>query len=106
MPTRTIAYVRVSTDKQADRGVSLDAQRAKVPAVTGGRLRFGMSADDVKKVLGTPKDEQAWQKAGGLTLVYDDLTLTFDGGLVDVEKPAKEADKPSDKPTTRPAKPQ
>jgi hypothetical protein len=24
MPTRTIAYLRVSTDKQADRGVSLD----------------------------------------------------------------------------------
>lgn len=30
--TRTIAYLRVSTDKQADRGVSLDAQRAKVDA--------------------------------------------------------------------------
>lgn len=32
MPTRTIAYLRVSTEKQADRGVSLDAQRAKVKA--------------------------------------------------------------------------
>jgi site-specific DNA recombinase len=32
VPTRTIAYLRVSTDKQADRGVSLDAQRAKVKA--------------------------------------------------------------------------
>ena len=30
--TRTVAYLRVSTDKQADRGVSLDAQRAKVQA--------------------------------------------------------------------------
>jgi site-specific DNA recombinase len=30
--TRTIAYLRVSTDKQADRGVSLDAQRGKVAA--------------------------------------------------------------------------
>jgi site-specific DNA recombinase len=30
--TRTIAYIRVSTDKQADRGVSLDAQRAKAAA--------------------------------------------------------------------------
>lgn len=30
--TRAIAYLRVSTDKQADRGVSLDAQRAKVEA--------------------------------------------------------------------------
>ena len=28
--TRTIAYLRVSTEKQADRGVSLDAQRVKV----------------------------------------------------------------------------
>jgi DNA invertase Pin-like site-specific DNA recombinase len=31
-PTRTVAYLRVSTDKQADKGVSLDAQRAKVMA--------------------------------------------------------------------------
>lgn len=30
--TRTIAYVRVSTSQQADKGVSLDAQRAKVDA--------------------------------------------------------------------------
>lgn len=30
--TRTIAYIRVSTDKQAEHGVSLDAQRAKVEA--------------------------------------------------------------------------
>src|SRR4051794_9729778 len=32
MPTRTIAYLRVSTEKQADRGVNLDAQSAKVAA--------------------------------------------------------------------------
>jgi hypothetical protein len=32
MPTRTIAYLRVSTEKQAHKGVSLDAQRAKVRA--------------------------------------------------------------------------
>lgn len=31
-PTRTIAYLRVSTDKQAQDGVSLDAQEAKVRA--------------------------------------------------------------------------
>lgn len=30
--TRTVAYLRVSTEKQADRGVSLDAQRTKVTA--------------------------------------------------------------------------
>jgi len=30
--TRTVAYVRVSTDKQADRGVSLEAQEAKIRA--------------------------------------------------------------------------
>ena len=32
MTTRTVAYLRVSTDKQAEHGVSLDAQRAKVEA--------------------------------------------------------------------------
>src|SRR5215472_11276059 len=30
--TRAVAYLRVSTDKQADKGVSLEAQRAKVDA--------------------------------------------------------------------------
>ena len=29
-PTRAAAYIRVSTDKQAEEGVSLDAQRAKI----------------------------------------------------------------------------
>jgi DNA invertase Pin-like site-specific DNA recombinase len=33
--TRTIAYLRVSTEKQADKGVSLDAQRAKCAAYAG-----------------------------------------------------------------------
>lgn len=32
MSTRAVAYLRVSTEKQADKGVSLDAQRAKVEA--------------------------------------------------------------------------
>src|SRR5258707_13896148 len=32
MKTRAVAYLRVSTEKQADKGVSLDAQRAKVKA--------------------------------------------------------------------------
>lgn len=32
MPTPTVAYIRVSTDRQADHGVSLEAQRAKVEA--------------------------------------------------------------------------
>lgn len=31
-PTRAVAYLRVSTDKQAEGGISLDAQRAKVEA--------------------------------------------------------------------------
>lgn len=32
MSTRAVAYLRVSTEKQADKGVSLEAQRAKVEA--------------------------------------------------------------------------
>lgn len=33
--TRAVAYIRVSTDKQADHGVSLEAQRAKIEAYAG-----------------------------------------------------------------------
>jgi site-specific DNA recombinase len=32
MPVRTVAYVRVSTDKQVEHGLSLDAQQAKLTA--------------------------------------------------------------------------
>ena len=35
MGTKAVAYVRVSTEKQADAGQSLDAQRAKVTAYAG-----------------------------------------------------------------------
>jgi hypothetical protein len=35
MPTKTVAYLRVSTNKQADKGISLDAQRAKALAYAG-----------------------------------------------------------------------
>ena len=35
MATKTVAYVRVSTDKQADAGQSLEAQRAKVESYAG-----------------------------------------------------------------------
>src|SRR5450759_2135843 len=34
MPTKAIGYVRVSTDKQADRGVSLEAQVEKINAMS------------------------------------------------------------------------
>ena len=30
--TRAVGYIRVSTDKQADHGISLDAQRSKLEA--------------------------------------------------------------------------
>ena len=35
MTTKTIAYIRVSTDKQADKGVSLEAQEDKARAYAG-----------------------------------------------------------------------
>ncbi len=43
-PTRAIAYLRVSTEQQADGGVSLDAQRAKVEAYA---LACGLVLTDV-----------------------------------------------------------
>ena len=32
--TKTIAYLRVSTDKQADKGISLEAQQDKAKALS------------------------------------------------------------------------
>jgi site-specific DNA recombinase len=57
MPTRAIAYLRVSTDEQATSGVSLDAQRAKVLAyaslyeidVISVEVDAGVSAKSLKR---------------------------------------------------------
>jgi DNA invertase Pin-like site-specific DNA recombinase len=72
MPTRTIAYLRVSTDKQADRGVSLDAQRAKVKAyaelydlelaeviVDAGESAKSLDRPGLKRALGVLKTGDA-----------------------------------------------
>ncbi len=72
MPTRTIAYLRVSTDKQADRGVSLDAQRAKVHAyaelhdlelaeviVDAGESAKSLDRPGLKRALGMLKGSEA-----------------------------------------------
>jgi DNA invertase Pin-like site-specific DNA recombinase len=72
MPTKTIAYLRVSTDKQADRGVSLDAQRAKVHAyaelydldlaeviVDAGESAKSLDRPGLKRALAMLKAEEA-----------------------------------------------
>jgi len=72
MTTKTIAYLRVSTDKQADRGVSLDAQRAKVKAyaelydlelleviVDAGESAKSLDRPGLKRALGMLKAGQA-----------------------------------------------
>jgi DNA invertase Pin-like site-specific DNA recombinase len=72
MPTKTIAYLRVSTDKQADRGVSLDAQRAKVHAyaelydlelaeviVDAGESAKSLDRPGLKRALGMLKAGEA-----------------------------------------------
>src|SRR4051794_38647327 len=78
-------------------------QRVKIPAATGGRLQLGMSPDEGKKAVGAPKAEHVWQKAGGRSLGYDDLTLRLEGGRTDVEKREREA--VAARPATRPATP-
>jgi hypothetical protein len=69
------------------------AQQLKIDVATAGRFHFGSSPEEVKKALGSPSQEQIWQKAGGLTLVYGETSFLFDGGLVDVQVP--------EQPTTR-----
>src|SRR4051812_25655214 len=72
MATRTIAYLRVSTDKQAERGVSLDAQRAKVKAyaelydlelvevvVDAGESAKFLNRPDLQRALGMLKRHEA-----------------------------------------------
>ena len=72
MPTRTVAYLRVSTDKQADKGVSLEAQREKVEAyaklydlelvdviVDPGQSAKTLDRPGLQKALGMLKAKQA-----------------------------------------------
>ncbi len=72
MPTRTVAYLRVSTDKQADKGVSLEAQREKVEAyaklydlelvdviVDPGQSAKTLDRPGLQKALGMLKARQA-----------------------------------------------
>jgi len=70
--TRAVAYLRVSTDKQADKGVSLDVQRAKVEAyaqlyeldlveviVDAGVSAKTLDRPGLQKALGMLKAKQA-----------------------------------------------
>lgn len=72
MPTRTIAYLRVSTDKQADKGVSLAAQRAKIEAyavlydlqlvdvvVDAGESAKSLGRPGLQRALGALRDGRA-----------------------------------------------
>lgn len=94
-PTRTVAYIRVSTDKQADRGVSLEAQEARIRAYA---TLYGLELVDVivdagesAKSLGRPGLQRALgllrgRKADALLVVkLDRLTRSVRdlGELVD-----------------------
>jgi site-specific DNA recombinase len=61
--TRAIAYLRVSTDKQADSGLSLDAQRTKVEAYAAlydlDLVAVEVDAGRTAKALDRPALEQA-----------------------------------------------
>jgi site-specific DNA recombinase len=78
MSTRTIAYLRVSTEKQAERGVSLDAQRAKVAAyaelydlelvetiIDAGESAKSLDRPGLQRALGMLKDGTAWMAVAG-----------------------------------------
>ena len=63
MTTRTIAYLRVSTDKQADKGISLDAQQDKVRAYASlydlDLIEVIVDAGESAKTLDRPGLQQA-----------------------------------------------
>jgi DNA invertase Pin-like site-specific DNA recombinase len=95
MRTRTIAYLRVSTEKQADKGVSLEAQRAKATAyaqlydldlceviVDAGESAKSLDRPGLRRALGMLKRGEA----GALLVVkLDRLTRSVVdlGGLVE-----------------------
>jgi site-specific DNA recombinase len=70
MTTRTVAYVRVSTEKQADKGVSLEAQEAKVRAYAQlydlELVEVVVDAGASAKTLQRPGLERALAMLGGV----------------------------------------
>jgi site-specific DNA recombinase len=75
--TRVIAYVRVSTEKQADEGVSLDAQRAQLAAYAG---LYGLQI--VETIVDAGESAKSLQRPGlarALAMLADGLA---DGLLV------------------------
>lgn len=65
-PTRTVAYLRVSTERQAEQGVSLDAQRSKVRAYAElfelDLVAIEVDAGSSAKSLARPALERALSK--------------------------------------------
>jgi hypothetical protein len=61
-----------------------EEQTEKVRKVTGGKLKFGMTEEEVVKLLGKPQQRHSAMAAGVFYLEYADWYLSFNITLVDV----------------------
>ncbi len=63
----------------------VEEQTKRIPELTGGKLKYGMSREQVESVMGKPNSTNEAQLAGSFGLSYPDMNLWFtDERLVEV----------------------
>lgn len=63
---------------QAERKAkAIEESKKKINEISGGKLSYGMSLEDVTAVKGKPVKVEQWQAYGAFTAIYPDMKLFF-----------------------------
>lgn len=56
---------------------NIEEQKKKITELSGGKLSYGMSLEEVVKVKGQPQNVHSWQAAGAFIAIYPGMSLDF-----------------------------